>query len=138
MPAPMQMQAPEPGVMPAPMPGPAMPAPAPAMAPVAGPTHQVKGTGVTHKNYEGATFTIHNTSTAQTKVQAPPQYVTGQAYEVEAGTQTVNIDQQQMVPGQTQQQVVEIPTVQEVVEVQEIPEMQVREMIQEVPQIQHA
>merc|ERR1719293_52050 len=116
MPAPMQMQAPEPGVMPAPMPGPAMPAPAPAMAPVAGPTHQVKGTGVTHKNYEGATFTIHNTSTAQTRVQAPPQYVTGQAYEVEAATQTVNFDQQQMVAGQTLQNVVEIPTVQEVVE----------------------
>merc|ERR1719238_723658 len=108
-PEPVMMPAPEPVMMPAPAP---VPAPAPAMAPVAGPTHQVKGTGITQKNYEGATFTIHNTSTAQTKVQAPPQYVTGQAYEVEAATQTVNFDQQQMVPGQTQQNVVEIPTVQ--------------------------
>merc|ERR1719183_3010763 len=107
-------------------------APAPAVAPVAGPTHQVKGVGMTQKNYEGATFTIHNTSTAQTRVQAPPQYVTGQAYEVEAATQTVNFDQEQMVAGQTHQNVVEIPTVQEVIEVQEIPEMQIREMVQEV------
>merc|ERR1719181_1080823 len=116
----MMMPAPEPVITQ----GPPVVAPAPAMAPVAGPVHQVKGVGVTHKVYEQATQSIHHTTTTQTSAVAPPQYVTGQSYEVEAPTQTLNFDQEQMVAGQTHQQVVEIPTVQEVVEVQEIPTVQ--------------
>merc|ERR1719160_626785 len=118
------MPAPEPVLMPAPEPV-VMPAPAPvpvAVAPQQGPVHQVKGVGVTHKVYEQATQSIHHTTTTQTSTVAPPQYVTGQSFEVEAPTQTLNFDQEQMVAGQTHQQMVEIPTVQEVVEVQEIPE----------------
>merc|ERR1719450_1921141 len=92
-----------------------VPAPAPVVPAQAGPVHQVKGVGVTHKVYEQATQSIHHTTTTQTQVVAPPQYVTGQSYEVEAPTQTLNFDQEQMVAGQTHQQMVEIPTVQEVV-----------------------
>merc|ERR1719389_502264 len=124
--APVMMPAPEPVITQAP--------PVAVQAPVAaqqGPVHQVKGVGVTHKVYEQATQSIHHTTTTQTSTVAPPQYVTGQAYEVEAPTQTLNFDQEQMVAGETRQNVVEIPTVQEVVEEQIIPEMQVREMIQE-------
>merc|ERR1719379_3335778 len=130
------VQAPEPIIMPAPepvivqAPPVVVEAPPPAMAPVAGPVHQVKGVGVTQKVYEQATTSIHNTTTVQTSAVAPPQYVTGQSYEVEGATQTLNFDQEQMVPGQTHTNTVEIQTV------QEIPEMQIRELFQEVPQVQ--
>merc|ERR1712151_1484595 len=134
-PATVMMSAPVPAPVPVSVtPGPVIPAPPATMQ--AGPAYQVKGVGMTQKLYEQATMSVHNTTTMQTKVVAPPQMVAGQSYEVEGATQTLNFDQEQMVAGQTHTNTVEIPTVQEIVQYQDIPEMQVREMIQEVPQIE--
>merc|ERR1719386_181628 len=98
---------------------------------------QMKHAAVTHMEREKATMSTHMPTTTAIREQGAAQYTTGAPIEVEQPAVTTQTHQEQVVAGQTHQNVVEIPTVQEVVTYQDIEEVQVRVMTQEVPQVVH-
>merc|ERR1719276_19471 len=104
-------------------------------APVQGRTTQMKVGGAALMMHDQAVVTQHQSSIEATMERAPPQQVAGITYEENRPAVHTSVHQEQLVAGPVQQNVVEIPTVQEVVTYQDIPEMQVREMVQEVPQV---
>merc|ERR1719323_946568 len=84
---------------------------------------------------EGVTFQHFSPTTTQTKEVGQAVYVAGPTEEVDAGPQVTQVRQEQLVMGEVQQQVVEIPTVQVVEQIQEVPEIQTVEKMLEVPQV---
>merc|ERR550532_1064583 len=84
---------------------------------------------------ERATMQTFGPTTTGVREVGQAVLVTGPTTEEMAPGVTTQVRQEQIVMGETNQKVVEIPTVQEIVTVQEIPEVQVIEMMQEVPQI---
>eukprot|EP00913_Durusdinium_trenchii_P030297 g28382.t1 len=102
---------------------------------VMGPVTQVKVPVDTFKDQARATMTMHNAMMHATREQGQPQYITGVGSEVDAQPQVTVQRQEQVVPGQVKQQIVEIPTVQEEIVEQEIPEVQMVQKVVEVPQV---
>merc|ERR1719261_2263090 len=104
---------------------------------VEAPVMQTTGVGVNTMHPERATYQVHQPSTIGQMEVAPPQYVAGASYEEEGNTVTTELHQDQVVAGDSRQQIVEIPTVQEVVEERIIDELQIVEMQQvvQVPKI---
>merc|ERR1719323_2774593 len=84
---------------------------------------------------EGVNYSLVNPTTTQTREVGQAVYVAGPTEEVAAGPQVSQVRQEQLVMGEVQQQVVEIPTVQVVEQIQEIPEIQTVERHVEVPQV---
>ena len=85
---------------------------------------QVQHSGTTVRNQGAATFQTFTPTTMQTKEIGQAVYVTGPSNEVDAGPQITQVRQEQVVMGEVQQQIVEIPTIQVIEQFQDVPEVQ--------------
>merc|ERR1719220_630840 len=97
---------------------------------------QVKVQGTTIRNEQAATFQQFTPTTVQTKEVGQAVYIAGPTNEVDAGPQITQVRQEQVVTGEVQQQIVEIPTIQVIEQFQDVPEVQVVEKHVEVVQVQ--
>jgi len=90
-----------------------------------------------HMDPEHATEQIHRPTTEHVRETGPSHQIAGRQYEIEHPPQIVDLEDHQHVQGETQQQIVEIPTTQVVEEVHEIPEVMMRDIHQvvDVPKI---
>eukprot|EP00425_Heterocapsa_triquetra_P000382 CAMPEP_0195056498 /NCGR_PEP_ID=MMETSP0448-20130528/4862_1 /TAXON_ID=66468 /ORGANISM="Heterocapsa triquestra, Strain CCMP 448" /LENGTH=390 /DNA_ID=CAMNT_0040086327 /DNA_START=66 /DNA_END=1234 /DNA_ORIENTATION=+ len=82
-----------------------------------------------------STTTSYAPTMSVTKEVGQAVYTAGPSTEEESAPQVTAVRTEQLVAGEVQQQVVEIPTVQIIEEIQEIPEIQVVRKIMEVPQV---
>jgi hypothetical protein len=97
---------------------------------------QVRVPGTTVRGEGAATFQQFAPTTVQTKEVGQAVYITGPTNEVDAGPQITQVRQEQLVAGEVQQQIVEIPTIQVIEQFQDVPEVQVVEKHVEVIQVQ--
>merc|ERR1719223_1682878 len=96
---------------------------------------QVKVAGAAVRGEGAATFQQFSPTTVQTKEVGRAVYITGPTNEVDAGPQIMQVRQEQVVMGEVQQQIVEIPTIQVIEQFQDVPEVQVIEKHVEVEQV---
>merc|ERR1740123_1856986 len=82
-----------------------------------------------------STVTQHMPTTTAVREVGQAVYVTGPTVEEDGAAQVSVIHQEQLIMGEVQQQIVEIPTIQVEETIEEIPEVQIRQILQEVPQI---
>merc|ERR1719335_1120916 len=105
--------------------------------PVHAGTSQERANSVMQSFRENAVAMVHDTPHVVHHETAPPQYVQGESTEVMGHPVHVRVDQEQAIAGQTQQHMVEKPTVQVVEQYVDVPEVLVQEKHVEVPQIVH-
>merc|ERR550534_3441932 len=102
---------------------------------VMGSTHQQRVPFSVARDDTRKNVTQHQPVMSATKEIGQAVYVTGATVEEDAAPQITEVRQEQLMLGETQQQIVEIPTVQVEEVIREVPEIQVRQMVQEVPQV---